>query len=141
MISDLEKEVAEEQRRISGGVKPQWNYDREQVAALFKTEDTGGGRADIGKLRYDLLPPYPIQQLVKILSGGADKYGDKNWEKGMAWSRCYASLMRHLMAWWMGEDKDKESGESHLAHAMCNLVFLMEYERTHPEKDDRGYKS
>jgi hypothetical protein len=140
-VNKLHEELAAVRKIIAAEENPAWNIDRAQVAALFKAEDTGGGRSDTGKLRYDLLPPGPIRALVSILTGGATKYGDRNWEKGMAWSRCYASTMRHMMAWYAGEDKDKESGESHLAHAMCNLVFLMEYERTHPEKDDRAYKS
>ena len=36
-----------------------------------------------------------------------------------------------------GEDKDPESGLSHLAHAACCIMFLLEFEKTHPELDDR----
>jgi hypothetical protein len=63
--------------------------------------------------------------------------GERNWEQGFQWSRTYAALQRHLMAWWAGENTDDESGQSHLAHAMCNLMFLMEFENTHGERDDR----
>lgn len=121
----------------------EWNYDREQIEKTFVVDINGSaGRSDLGKLRYDLLPPKVIEDLVTVLSGGAAKYGDSNWRNdgGMAWSRCYASLMRHLQAWYQGQDTDPESGLSHLAHAMCNLTFLMEYERTNQQRDDRPFK-
>jgi len=41
------------------------------------------------------------------------------------------------MAFNDGEDKDPESGLSHLAHSLCCLMFLLEFEKTHPELDDR----
>jgi hypothetical protein len=121
----------------------EWNIDRAQLSDLMVVDPTGkAGRADKGKLRYDLLPPKAIEDLVAVLSGGAAKYGDSNWRNdgGMAWSRCYASAMRHIQAWYQGENTDPESGLSHLAHAMCNLTFLLEYERTNQERDDRPFK-
>jgi len=45
--------------------------------------------------------------------------------------------LRHLTAWWAGEDLDPESGLHHLAHAACCLMFLLEYTQTHTELDDR----
>lgn len=119
------------------------NIDRAQLAALTVVDpQTGAKRADKGKLRYDLLPPKVIEDLVRVLTIGADKYGDSNWRQGggMAWTRCYASLMRHIQAWYQGEDTDPETGESHLSHALCNLVFLSEYSRTNQVKDDRPFK-
>ena len=38
-------------------------------------------------------------------------------------------MCRHIFAWWGGEDKDPETGFSHLAHAACCLLFLMEFQR------------
>lgn len=104
-------------------------------------DELGGAvRADKGKLRYELLPPGPIEDLVKVLSWGAEKYDDDNWKKGMSWKRCYASTMRHLQAWFQGEDKDPESGLDHLAHVLCNVVFLQYYADRHPDLDDRDRK-
>ena len=51
--------------------------------------------------------------------------------------RPLAAAMRHIMAFNDGEDKDPESGLSHLAHAACCIMFLLEFEKTHPELDDR----
>ena len=46
-------------------------------------------------------------------------------------------MCRHIFAWWGGQDKDPETGFSHLAHAGCCLIFLMEYQRNGYGTDDR----
>ena len=89
------------------------------------------------KVRLDLLPVQPIIEIGKVLTYGAKKYSERNWEKGLAWSRCYAASLRHLLAWQSGETNDPETGLSHLAHAACEILFLLEFSRTHPELDDR----
>jgi hypothetical protein len=94
-------------------------------------------RLNEGKTRYDLLTPGPIEELAKVLTLGAQKYAPRNWEKGMSWSKVIASYKRHLAEFEKCEDFDKETGLKHLAHAMCNIHFLIEYYKTHPEYDDR----
>lgn len=96
-----------------------------------------GVKYDGDKERFDLLPPGPLTELARVYTFGATKYADRNWEKGMRWGRVFAACMRHLWAWWRGEEVDKESGLSHLAHAAWNIFALMEYRRTHPAQDDR----
>lgn len=95
---------------------------------------------DQEKPRMDLIDGGTLVQLAEILTFGADKYGAYNWRAGMAWSRCFAALQRHMLAWWSGESTDPETGKSHLAHAMCNLQFLMTYEREGLGEDDRYRK-
>ncbi len=86
-----------------------------------------GVKYDDGKLRWELLPIAPIEEVVKVLTYGAKKYDDENWRKvSNQRSRYYAAALRHIVAWWKGEKIDPESGCSHLAHAICCLVFLME---------------
>ena len=66
-----------------------------------------------------------------------EKYAEHNWRKGFVWSRPLSAAMRHITAFNAGEDKDPESGLSHLAHAACCIMFLLEFEKTHKELDDR----
>ena len=104
--------------------------------------ETGGRKNDGGKLRYDLDSVPATRQRVEVLTHGAEKYGDRNWEQGIKYSRIYAALQRHLTAFWDGEDTDQESGLSHLAHASCELMFLQHFvtESDNPEYaelDDR----
>lgn len=103
-------------------------------------EELGGKKFDEGKPRYDLLPVASIREVVRVLTKGSEKYDDHNWRKGFIWSRPYAAAQRHLNAWWDGENLDVEWGISHLAHAICNLLFLLEFELTKTGTDDR-YKS
>jgi len=92
---------------------------------------------DEGKLPLHLLSTEAMNQTAAVLAFGADKYAEHNWRKGFAWSRPLAAAMRHITAFNAGEDKDPESGLSHLAHAACCIMFLLEFEKTHQELDDR----
>ena len=83
------------------------------------------------------IPLRAFGSTVRVLEFGAKKYSVGNWAKGMQWSVCFNSAMSHLSWATTGQVKDKESGLSHLAHAMCNLLFLKSYETLYPEGDDR----
>ena len=100
-------------------------------------EDLGGKKNDQGKPRPELIAPEIIHALGVILEFGSKKYDVSNWEKGLNWSRCFGALMRHMWAWWKGEGKDDETGESHLWHACCCLMFLVAYEERKIGNDDR----
>lgn len=108
------------------------------AAKREKLLEASGHKDDADKARMDLIPPEAIWALAAVMTVGAAKYEDRNWEKGMAWSRPYAALMRHMLAWWGGEDKDPETRYSHLWHALCCVVFLVAYEEWGmTEFDDR----
>jgi hypothetical protein len=59
----------------------------------------------------------------------------------MKWGRVYGALMRHLWTWWRGDNLDKETGKSHLWHAVCCLAFLITYEERGIGEDDRNNKN
>lgn len=94
-------------------------------------------KADENKNRVDLLPIGPMEAIAEILTFGANKYADNNWRKGFKWSRVYGALLRHMFAWWRGEKCDPETGKSHLAHAGCCIMFLLEHEQRKLGEDDR----
>lgn len=96
-----------------------------------------GRKDDANKPRMDLIPSEIPRALGEVLKDGADRYGDRNWELGMAWSRPYAALLRHIFAWWSGENRDPDSGRSHLWHALCCIAFLVAYEQRGVGADDR----
>ncbi|MEX3315704.1 dATP/dGTP diphosphohydrolase domain-containing protein [Sulfitobacter sp. PS-8MA] len=96
-----------------------------------------GRKFDGGKPRVDLVPSEFVLATADILTFGAEKYGSRNWEAGMAWGRPYAALQRHMLAWWAGQDTDEETGKSHLHHAACCLAFLIAYEARGAGEDDR----
>lgn len=96
-----------------------------------------GKKFDGGKPRMELISPYAIEELAKVLTFGAKKYADRNWEQGFAWSRAIAAVLRHSFAYLRGETHDPETGLSHMAHVLCEAMFLVHFEKTHPSLDDR----
>ena len=98
---------------------------------------TEGRKDDGGKARHDLIPPELPEAVAAVLAFGANKYGERNWEKGMSWGRPFAALMRHMWAWWRGEKTDPETGFSHLWHAACCIAFLIAFEQRDAGVDDR----
>ena len=107
---------------------------------MGKPELIEGTKYDGEKARFDLISAEAIWDLSAVLTMGAAKYQDRNWEKGIKWGRIFAAAMRHLWAFWRGEIYDQESGLPHPAHAMWCCMVLTHYVR-HGEKyqkfDDR----
>lgn len=97
-------------------------------------------RYNQGKLPMHLVPPSAIKAIASVLEYGANKYTERNWEKGANYSVPYASLMRHLLAFWSGEDNDPESGLPHTYHILMNAAMLVEYEQLDKSLDDRPRK-
>lgn len=98
---------------------------------------TGGVKYDEGKLRTDLIPIEPLLEVARVYTIGCKKYADRNWEKGILWTRCYGALLRHLWQWFKGEKYDSNDGQHHLAAVVFYAFALMEFENTHAELDDR----
>lgn len=110
-----------------------------------------GRKGDADKVRMDLIPPELLFAVARVLTFGAAKYADRNWEKGMRWGRVFGACMRHLWAWWGGKgpttrsflfgELDEETGFSHLWHAGCCLAFLIAYEERSVGEDDRAQRA
>jgi hypothetical protein len=64
-----------------------------------------------------------------VLTYGAKKYDDHNWQVVPNGPQRYkAAMMRHILAHASGESVDSETGISHLAHAACCVMFMLELE-------------
>jgi hypothetical protein len=90
-----------------------------------RQEFESGAVRDItgNKPRPDLISPFFMERLGQHLGQGAKKYSAWNWAKGIPNSRCYESLMRHLVQFAKGD-----TDEDHLAAAACNLMFMIHNE-------------
>lgn len=97
----------------------------------------GGVKDNVNKPRLDLIPSLPLFKAGEVLAFGARKYKPHNWRLGLSWLETYGSLQRHLAAWLDGEDNDRESGYHHLAHAVCQMLFLAEFVFRGTGTDDR----
>jgi len=84
-----------------------------------------------------LIPLDSVLEIGTVYEYGSRKYSSHNWRRGYPWSWSFDALVRHLFAWWSGEDKDPESGLSHLAHAGFHVLSLMWYQRNGRGTDDR----
>lgn len=81
-------------------------------------------KADAAKPPMHLLHPLFVVEVAAVLAHGARKYGAWNWLRGKELSRDYAAALRHMNAWWGGQDLDPESGLPHLAHAAACLMIV-----------------
>ncbi len=99
------------------------------IPTINSIKSTAGRKDDNDKLRFDLLSPEFEEVVTKVLTYGAAKYEPNNWQNVEdAENRYYAALRRHISAYRKGEKVDPESGLPHLAHAACNIMFLMHFE-------------
>lgn len=88
-----------------------------------------GIKYDGEKPKMHLLPPKATLEVAKVLTFGAQKYNEENWRKLDNLQDRYSSgALRHIFAHIDKEDLDPESGLSHLAHAICCLMFKLEIE-------------
>lgn len=96
-----------------------------------------GIKYDQDKNQLELLSPLWLFGVGRVLTFGAKKYAAHNWRAGLKQSKLLGASLRHILAYLGGEDKDPESGISHLYHASCCLMFASELSQTRPDLDDR----
>lgn len=98
---------------------------------------SGGIKHDAGKPPMSLLPFDALVEVAKVLQFGAQKYAPGNWSKGLAHARLSDAALRHIGDYVEGRDLDPESKLEHLAHAACDLLFLIWMRKHRPDLDDR----
>ena len=100
---------------------------------------TSGIKYDSEKPKMNLLPPKAIVEISKVLTFGAAKYDAENWRKlDDLQNRYTAGALRHIFAHMDGEELDPETNLSHLAHAMCCLLFKLEIELEERFKEEES---
>ena len=104
-------------------------YTQPEIQIQEKQSVQGGDihKFDGDKLRWDLVPVESFESVCKVMTYGANKYSPNGWKtvpNGV--DRYFAALMRHIVAWRKGEERDEETGLKHLEHAACNVIFLLE---------------
>lgn len=99
-----------------------------------RSEFETGAVRDIqsGKGRFDLLPYEGIEALCQVFEAGSQKYGDRNWEKGIPVSRYLDSMVRHAL-----KAANGWTDEPHLAQAAWNAICAITTIVRMPELDDR----
>jgi len=99
-------------------------YNKVQDSGQRQEFSTGSKRdSNKGKGRFDLIPPYALKRLAQHYENGANKYGDRNWEKGQPIARYLDSAIRHAYAYLNGG-----ADEDHLAAVAWNALAAIETE-------------
>lgn len=111
------------------------------VSAEMRTVAESGAMKGVKLARFDLIPVKALTEVAKHYGRTAEKYPPNNWRKGYEWSKSYAAIMRHLTAWWDGQDVDVDpawpDGSPHLAAVAWHALTLLEYATTKTGIDDR----
>lgn len=95
------------------------------------------------KLRWDLLPLKEIEDIVKVYTAGADKYGPNNWQNlSDGYNRYKGAMLRHLMEYEKGNIIDEETGCLHVAQVAWNAIAMLYFSKQDKEnKQDQLLKA
>ena len=90
-----------------------------------KTEARKNDRLD-DKLRWELLPLEDVEDIVRVYTAGAKKYGPDQWQNLHDGIKRYkAALLRHLVEFDKGNEIDEETGCRHLAQVAWNAIAML----------------
>lgn len=86
------------------------------------------GKGDLSKKpHHAAIDPFLLKELAQVMRFGANKHGKNNFRTMTqeAAQEIRDSVSRHFNDGFLcGEEKDSESGLSHLAHMVANVMFL-----------------
>ena len=109
-----------------------------QLEAQLYAQNKGFTKTDNGKLQWSLMPFVELEEVVRVLMNGAKTYSPDNWKKCDDVNRYKDALMRHVVSYITGETYDTGKGGDglhHLAHAVCDCLFLMWFDN---QKEDKN---
>jgi hypothetical protein len=136
------------EEELTGGTKV-WLHDNPEeppaddfddfMASLGEvriTDPKTGGQKGTKPQRMDLLPFDALMEVSRHYAAGAEKYEDRNWERGYDWHLAAAAMLRHFALWWQGEELDEE-GLHHLNAVVFHALTLRTFELRGLGTDDR----
>ena len=92
------------------------------------------------KLPLHLWPTTATVMGSLALLDGMLKYGRSNWREAGVRSSIYVdAAVRHLLAFWEGEEEDPDSGIPHLSHALACIAIIVDARAAGKLNDDRAY--
>lgn len=90
------------------------------------------------KVSLSKLPSAGIVHGAHAMMDGAAKYGPYNWREKKVQASIYVdAAMRHLLAWFDGEETAEDSGVHHLGHAIACAAILLDAQEGGHLIDDR----
>lgn len=80
------------------------------------------------KIRMDLLPWRELEEIAKVYTAGAKKYGAHNWENlPDGYERYKGAMLRHLCEVEKGNAVDEETGCFHCAQMAWNAIAMLHF--------------
>lgn len=90
------------------------------------------------KVSISKLPMVAVLHGAHAMMNGAAKYGPFNWRSKKVQADIYVdAAMRHLAAWFEGEENAEDSGVHHLGHAIACCAILLDAQETGNLVDNR----
>lgn len=130
-----------------------------------RTTSSTGGQKGVKLARFDLIPAGPLIALAEHYGKGARKYANHQWRQGYEYSKSFAAIQRHSWEWLKGNTYDvcsndpegcsfvtaegepfepiapdtcyNHTGSHHMVAVAWHSFTLLEFDKTHPEHDDR----
>ena len=113
----------------------------EKMKVLWEAEhpDEKGMKFSNGKPKWQLLAPLwkGLEQVVIVLTRGAEKYEKHNW-KHVDREEYLRAIMSHYSAYAGGEKNDEDMNSPHLANLICSALFLMWHDGIRPEGEEHA---
>jgi hypothetical protein len=92
----------------------------------------------VAKAPFHCVSAAVMLELGLAMMEGGRKYGTHNYRAmGVRASVYYDATMRHMMAYWEGQDIDPDSGVSHIVKAIAGLVVMRDSMLMENFEDDR----
>lgn len=90
-----------------------------------------------GKLMWELLPLPLLEEVVKVYTAGAQKYGANQWQNlDNGYQRYKAALLRHLVEYEKGNPVDADTGCLHLAQVAWNALAMLYYSLKEEDRNE-----
>lgn len=97
-----------------------------------------GGHKGVKEARFDLIPWDALWYVARVFGKGAEKYAERNWERGLKYGAVAGARDRHNALFAAGQDFDEESGLPHLAHSAWHALVLLALWLRGDLEDDRS---
>jgi len=102
---------------IETGFVTKDSWEREQFSTWAKRDTSKG------KPRYDLISPHALKRVAELMQRWAEKYWDRNWEKGMPEERFLESWLRHFYQYLQWD-----RSEDHLSAVCFNVMAVLHFD-------------
>lgn len=90
------------------------------------------------KVSITKFPAAALLHGAHAMGNGAAKYGSYNWRGNPVRASIYVdAAIRHLLAWFEGEEKAADSGVHHLGHALASIAIILDAQETANLINDR----